>query len=291
MLSGTDQSGAGAAGGLVPIRDEEFESIRALVYRHFGINLTPDKRTLLTGRLQKVLRRLGFATFSDYYRYVQADTTGAALSELAARISTNHTFFWRENDHFDFFVSTALPEAIRRHEEEGSRDLRVWCAGCSSGEEAYTLSMLMMEHLGRDYPVWRAGLLATDISETALGNAQRAIYSSDRIQGLPAKLREKYCRRLPDGDWTISEQVKKEVTLRSFNLMSPEFPFKKQFDVIFCRNVMIYFDQPTRNQLVARFGQWTVPGGYLFIGHSETLPRGESVYSPVLPAIYRKGGA
>ncbi|MDY7001639.1 MAG: CheR family methyltransferase, partial [Thermodesulfobacteriota bacterium] len=164
------------------------------------------------------------------------------------------------------------------------------CAGCSTGEEAYTLLMLIMEHFGHEYNLWDAGLLATDISAPALAKARAGVYPEEAVSLLPPNLKRKYFLALPGGDLSVNDLLKRELTFRRFNFMNPVFPFKKPFDVIFCRNVMIYFDRPTRDALVRRFHHFTEPGGYLFIGHSESLQRDTCPYDYVMPAVYRKEG-
>lgn len=268
------------------ISDQEFDAIRKLVYSKFGINLTEQKKTLVVGRLQKVLRHRKFDTFQDYYQWLTTDTTGVALDELANRITTNHTFFYRENAHFEFFSKTVLPEMAARH--QGDKELRIWCAGCSSGEEPYTLMMLMMEHFGPEFAKWNPTLLATDISATALKTAMAGSYETDRVAQLPPNLRSKYFRRSTKGEVLVTDQVRQRIFFRRHNLMDPTFPFKKQFDAIFCRNVMIYFDRETRNNLVAKYYKHTVQDGYLFIGHSETLGRDETQFKYLMPAVYQK---
>lgn len=272
----------------VEVTDEEFRLIRDLIYKNIGIHLTDEKRSLVNGRLQKILRKMNFKTFKEYYDFLINDKSGEALSELANVISTNHTFFGREIDHFEYFVDVVLPEIENRAKQTNNYDIRVWSAGCSSGEEPYTLVMLMMEYFGKDYYKWQAGVLATDISLTVLEKAKRGIYPDERVQPLPDVFKKKYFKRLPTGEWEIIDPVKREVTYRRFNLMNEKFPFKKPFDVIFCRNVMIYFDNPTRERLVEKFYQFTVPNGYLFIGHSETLNRTSTKYKYVQPAVYKK---
>ena len=274
---------------MMAISDSEFGKLRDLIHRRFGINLTEQKRSLLVGRLQKLMRQLKLATFSQYYDYLTEDSSEKGLSELVDLISTNHTYFNREKDHFDYFSETALPTIIEKLRQQNRKDLRIWCAGSSTGEEPYTLMMLIMEYLGNEYSSWDAGILATDISDRALTVARRGVYSSDRVDKLPEHLRRKYFSSIGNGEMAISDKVKKEVTYRRFNLMNTTFPFKKPFQAIFCRNVMIYFDQPTREALVNRYHQHTEPGGYLFIGHSETLGRSQSLYKYLKPALYRKG--
>ena len=272
------------------ISNKEFEAIRKLVYSKFGINLTEQKKTLVVGRLQKVLKERGFNDFREYFQWVSSDKSGVGLEELAGKISTNHTFFYREKAHFEFFAGKVLPELTARKEQTGDRSLRIWCAGCSSGEEPYTLMMLMMEHLGRNLPRWKPLLLATDLSANILRTAMKGEYESDRVAELPAGLRNKYFSNLPQGELTVAESVRKNITYRQHNLMDATFPFKQPFDAIFCRNVMIYFDRETRNTLVAKFHQHMAPGGHFFIGHSESLGRGETEFEYVMPAVYRRQG-
>ena len=270
------------------ISNEDFESIRNLVYDRFGINLTEQKKTLVVGRLQKVLRERNFATFRDYFDWLTNDRTGEGLDELANRISTNHTFFNREKAHFEYFVKTVLPDAVARREAAGDIGLRIWCAGCSSGQEPYTLMMLMKEFFGNRFNKWKPMLLATDISATALRTAMAGEYDADSVELLPSAMGNRYFAKTASGLLRITDDVRQNIVYRRHNLMDAKFPFKKQFDAIFCRNVMIYFDRETRNTLVTKYYQHTVPGGHLFIGHSETLGRDETPWDYVMPAVYLK---
>jgi chemotaxis protein methyltransferase CheR len=274
--------------GMKLISDEEFNLIRNLVYEKVGINLTGQKKALVTGRLQKILRDRKFQTFRDYYNFVISDKSGEALSELVDKISTNHTFFGREADHFNYFRNKVLPEIVQRKQLEKSNDIRIWSAGCSTGEEPYTLVMLMKEFFGKDYIKWDAGILATDISTVALSKASVGIYEDNRLHNFDTELKKKYFKLTNDEKWQVSDEIKREVTYRRFNLMNDFFPFKKEFDVIFCRNVMIYFDTETRINLVNKFYENTVQNGYLFIGHSETIDRKYTQYKYIAPAIYQK---
>jgi len=275
------------AGFLMPISDEEFELLRRLIYQRFGINLSEQKRSLLVGRLQKLLRKERFGTFRDYYDHLTGGRSEAALSQLVDHISTNHTFFNRESAHFEFFQKKALPEVVAELKKANRRDLRVWCAGCSSGEEAYMLLMLMQDFFAGDYQRWDAGILASDISERVLAVARAGVYPEEKVASLPEGLRRKYLQGAGNGCVRIREQLRKEATFRRFNLMN-SFPFKRPFQIIFCRNVMIYFDQATRDSLVRKFHQFLEPGGYLFVGHSESLGRSQNLLRYVMPAVYRK---
>lgn len=272
--------------GLMKITDDEFNTIRKLVYSNFGINLTEQKKSLVVGRLQKLLKQLKFNSFEQYCDYL--NKTPSALSELVNRISTNHTFFFREKEHFDFFIEKVLPDIKARHLKAGNKDIRLWCAAASSGEEPFTIMMLIMQAFGMDYSSWDVGLLATDISEKALGTAVKGVYPSDRIALVPPALKNKYFRSCGEDIWEVSPILKNEIVFRRFNLMNKQLPFKKQMDTVFCRNVMIYFDKETRDALVDRLYDITAPGGYLFIGHSETLGREKTRWKYVMPAVYRK---
>ncbi|PNU21208.1 chemotaxis protein CheR [Geothermobacter hydrogeniphilus] len=288
MSQAVVSNGTAGQNHMMVISDDEFNAMRKLIYERFGINLTDQKRSLLVGRLQKLVRGNGFNSFQAYYQHLLNDSSERALSELVDRVSTNHTYFNRENDHFDYFRNTALPAVVERLKKENRFDLRIWCAGCSSGEEAYMLLMLIREVLGSDHRRWDAGILATDISDRVLAVARQGLYPEEKLSNMPAELKRKYFRQQPDGRWQVDESLRREATFRRFNLMNKTFPFKKPFQIIFCRNVMIYFDQPTRDTLVKKFHRLTEPDGYLFIGHSETLGRSQNLYRYLLPAAYQK---
>lgn len=273
---------------LIPLHEHEYFAIRDLVYKRFGINLTEQKKSLIVGRLQKVLRQHGFKSFSEYHDFILSDTTGDAIVTLVNRITTNHTFFFRESDHFKFFVEIVLPEIKLRLQKVRGKKIRIWCAGCSSGEEPYTLAMLILEFFRSDIDNWDVALLATDISNAVLELAKHGIYTEENVSRLPVNLRQKYFTKTPDGNWRVTDNVRRLIRFGRFNLMRTDFPFKGTFQGIFCRNVMIYFDTPTKHALVERFYKFSEPNGYLFIGHSETLGRQECPYKYIRPAVYRK---
>jgi chemotaxis protein methyltransferase CheR len=290
---------------VVQMTEAEFEKLRVLVYNRMGIHLSPEKRTMMNVRLQKVLKRMNFQSFSEYYDFLVTSPNLDVAIEFADCVTTNHTFFYREKDHFDYFVQTVLPEMTTFLAQRKDMDFRVWCAGCSSGEEAYMLAILLMEFFGAEYRVWKAGVLATDISERALSAAITAVYPSERMGLLPAEYKQKYFQAIVPGSfddvpdnifskalsgefWRVREKVRREVVFRKLNLMNATLPFKKPFHVIFCRNVMIYFDKPTRDALIERLYEALVPGGYLFVGHSETISRDTSYFRYVIPAVYQK---
>lgn len=267
------------------ITDNEFVKLSDYIRDNFGVNLTAKKKTLVISRLNKVLDEKSFNNFTDYYNYVLKDKTGEAVTQLIDHITTNHTFFYREKQHYDYLISDVLPYLIDKKQE--SRDLRIWSAGCSSGEEPYTLAMVISDFLGDKGFLWDTKILATDISTSVLSKAKNAEYSSENISNIPMLWRMNYFNKNSNAKYSLRDSIKKEVIFRRLNLMSP-FSFKKKFDVIFCRNVMIYFDANTTQKLVNKFYEVTEPGGYLFISHSESLDRNCTGYQYIRPSIYRK---
>lgn len=274
--------------GLIDITDAEFESISKLVYEKFGINLTEKKRMLVRGRLHKRLLQMGHENFQSYHGWIVQDTTGMGLLELMDKISTNHTMFFRESDHFLFLEKVVIPEIVGYLKEKGSRDIRVWSAGCASGEEAYTIAMVLAESLGQHYFTAGPPVLATDISQSALDTAVAGIYPKDRIEIVSRPLLHKYFTLNKDGKYQVKDNLKKLVVFKRLNLMRERFPFRGRFHFIFCRNVMIYFDEAVKKTLITKFAHVIQEKGYLFIGHSETLGRDHPQFQYVKPAIYQK---
>ena len=211
--------------------------------------------------------------------YIVNDKTGEAVVTLMNKITTNHTYFMREPEHFYFLRDTVLPYL---KENVPSKDLRIWSAGCSSGEEPYTRAMILDEKL------WDSKILATDISNKALEEALKGVYSNTDISPLPPIWKKNYFQKYDEENHVVANAIKNEIIFRRYNLINQQFSFKKKFHVIFCRNVMIYFDSETRNELVNRFYDATEVGGYLFVGHSESLNREATKYKYIKPAVYRK---
>jgi chemotaxis protein methyltransferase CheR len=274
--------------GIIQIDDKEFHLISALVYEKFGIHLTDKKKALVRGRLNKLIRGLGYTSFQQYYDSILDDKTGRSLLDLVDKISTNHSYFFRENEHFDFLETVVLPKVEEKLKSENSSDLRIWCAGCAAGEEPYTLAMVLLEHFGASFFYGNPGVLATDISLSALSQAAEGVYTPDRVQAVPHYYKSKYFTQTADGMFKIKNDLKKMILFKRLNLMRPEFPFKGKFHVIFCRNVMIYFDGPTKTDLVAKFHNFLVDDGHLFVGHSESLGRGSGIFQYIQPAVYSK---
>ncbi len=274
--------------GLLEITEDEFHDIAELVYKRFGINLTDRKVTLVKGRLNKLIRSKGFTSFREYYDYVIHDTTGAELLTLVDKISTNHTYFYREEEHFSVMHSNILPEISYGLNGGDPNELRIWSAGCSSGEEPYTLAIELKEYFKGAVPFRDKVILATDISLTVLESAEKGLYTLERLKNVDPRHLSRYFRKTTDTTYQVKDELKSLVLYKRLNLMQEKYPFRRQFHMIFCRNVMIYFDKPTKERLVEQFAEYLVPGGYLFIGHSETLGRESKIFQYIQPALYRK---
>jgi len=263
---------------------KEFRQLADYIHANYGIYLKEEKQALLTGRLQNILIENGFQNFTDYYKYVISDKSEKAAITLINKVTTNHTFFMREEEHFKYLMNKVLPDIIK---DIRDKDLRIWSAGCSTGEEPYTLAMIIDEFFGKEKSFWDTKILATDISSRVLEEAKKGIYSKEEIASLPANWRINYFANYDKVSNTVVDKIKNEVIFRRFNLME-KFPFKKKFHVIFCRNVMIYFDAQTKQELINKFYDSLEYGGYLFIGLSEALNRDHLRFKCVMPSVYRK---
>ena len=267
---------------------KEYQLIRTLVYKQSGINLGEQKMQLVRSRLNKLLRAGNFRSFREYYQHVQADTSGRELATLIDAISTNTTHLFRENRHFEF-----LTEWLNEWMGPGGRrgkPVRIWSAGCSSGEEPYSIAITAREAMERHSGA-RVKILATDISTRVLEKAQQGVFAPDRLATVPKGYRGKYFRRTGTRaapSFEIVAPVRELIQFARFNLMTPQFPFRNPFDVIFCRNVMIYFDAATQQGLVQRYTRALRPGGFLLIGHSESLNSISHKLAYVAPTVYRK---
>jgi len=273
---------------IISITKVEYDKLSSFVYNQFGINLGDKKQALVTGRLNKLLKQSGFNSFSEYYSYLNTDTTGKALDDLINRISTNHTYFNRENSHFEFLKNVAFGEINLNGLADKS--IRFWSAGCSYGEEPYTLAMLLLEHFGHYSDKVKLKVLATDISQNALIRAARGVFSADNTSKLPVMLKNKYFIKKNKEEYEVIPKVKEIVTVKRLNFMRETFPFKKKFHCIFCRNVMIYFDPPTRDRLITRFAQFMEINAYFFIGLSESIGRTNKYFRFIQPGVYQKIG-
>ena len=269
---------------MLTITDRDFQRLVTFVHQNYGIDLS-KKRQLIVGRLSNSIISMGFSSFEEYIDNLIKNKKPEDLELMLNKLTTNYTFFMRESSHFEFFKDTILPYLV---ETKKDKVLSIWSAACSSGEEPYTISMILKEFFGAKASAWDTRVLATDISQNALVAAKNAVYDKDSLKELSPAWRSQYFRPAGEPDtFTVAPEIKSNVIFRTFNLMDP-IRFRLKFDVIFCRNVMIYFDQPTKEALVQRFYNATNPGGYLLIGHSESLNKATTPYEYLKPATYRK---
>ncbi len=271
------------------ITEKDFKRFSDLVYSSIGINLGPAKKELLRTRLGKRLRLLGIPNFSEYYRYVTEENRDE-LTNLFDAISTNLTSFFREQKHFDYLSSHVLPEIVDEKKRRGDWTLRVWSCASSTGEEPYSLAITLSEFLGAGSK-WSAKILATDVNTEVLEKAVNGSYKEQRVEGMPKLLLKRYFLRgfgKSEGMVKMRREIRNMVTFRRLNLTVPRYPFRKEFDFIFCRNVMIYFDKYTQKQIIDKLYIHLRKGGYLFLGHAESLTGIDTDFTYIQPTIYRK---
>jgi len=271
------------------LRDVDFGKISRFVYEKYGINLHAGKKELVKARLGKRLRDGNFRSFAEYFRFVKSKKGAAELITMIDSLSTNLTSFFREEDHFHK-LRKIIPEMAGSSSRYGRMpgSFIIWCAGCSTGEEAYSLAMTLREALnGQNIDTQ---ILATDISTKVLKTAMAGVYPSGRVKSIPNPLLKRYFQ-IGQGEWEGYYRMKKEIKdiikFMRFNLMENP-PFNNPFDVIFCRNVMIYFDKETQKKLIGRFYDCLKEGGWLFIGHSESLTGLAHQFKYVEPSVYHK---
>lgn len=270
---------------MIEITDGEFRQMADFIKQNYGIYLKNEKKLLLKDRLQKVMIEAHCGNFTEYFNYITQDKTGNAVVAMIDKVTTNHTFFMRESSHFDFFRDTVLPYLKANVSDH---DLRIWCAASSTGEEPYTLAMILDEFLGSDRLRWDRKILATDIADSVLKTAMNGVYSNEKMEPLPERWKQNYFKKSDDENYVVKDSLKEQVIFRKFNLMEGVFPFKKKFHVIFCRNVMIYFDAEEKIRLIQKFYDQVESGGYFFVGHAEALNRNDIKFQYVMPSVYRK---
>lgn len=271
---------------LPELTDEQFRRISRLLHRACGIALHEGKENLVRARLLRRLRVLGLPSFEAYLHHLDADVDGVELRMLIDVLSTNKTHFFRDAAHFDY-----LRRAVLSSPSRGGLPLRVWSAGCSSGEEPYTIAIVLREALP-DVDRRDVRVLGTDVSTRMLAHAKTAIYGPETLQELPPGLLVRYFHRLDDGGddelrYQVRDAARRMVALARLNLLA-DWPMRGPFDAVFCRNVMIYFDLPTRQRLVERFAALLRPGGHLFLGSSESLSGFDHALRYVEPAVYQR---
>jgi chemotaxis protein methyltransferase CheR len=282
-----DDAGRGIAhAATLSMRD--FGKLSRFIYDTCGIKMPEVKATMLEARLQKRLRALGMHSFSEYCDFLfSPQGLEQELVQMLDVVTTNKTDFFREPDHFEHLTQRVLPDWLKRH--EGST-LSIWSAGCSSGEEPYTLAMVLSEFALKN-PRFDFRILATDISTRVLEKAKTAIYAESQVEPVPHDLKRKYLLRSKDrssGTVRIVPELREKVRFRRLNFMDEDFGMRDQMDVIFCRNVIIYFDRPTQEKLLQRFHRQMKIGAFIFMGHSETLSGLNVPLVSVYPTVYRR---
>lgn len=285
---GGETGRSGAQGGL-HLTSEQFQKFSTFIFQTVGIKMPPAKKIMLEARLQKRLKSLGIPDFDTYAEYLfSPEGRGCELIHLIDAVTTNKTDFFREPAHFDILTRTVLPAVASR--KRGGEPVRIWSAGCSTGEEPYTIAMVAAEYAARQSG-FTFTILASDISTRVLETARTAIYPADHAEPIPLELKRKYLLRSKDparGEVRIVPGLRSLVRFRRINFMDDDFGIRERLDVIFCRNVVIYFDKPTQRRLMEKFHRHLVRGGYLFIGHSETLNGFDLDFEPVGSTVYRK---
>jgi chemotaxis protein methyltransferase CheR len=271
------------------ISSKDFRRLCALIYEQSGINLNADKKTMLELRIKRRVRSLHLGSFAEYCEYLFGpEGQKHEIVHLLDVVSTNKTDFFREPDHFEYLARKAVPDLMARN--ESGRPLLVWSAGCSTGEEPYTLAMVLSECL-RSYPSLRFSVLATDISNTVLAKASKGIFNVDVVRPVPAELQRKYFMRSRDRASKVMRvvpELRRLIEFRRLNFMDADFGLPQKVDAFFCRNVIIYFDRPTQERIMQKLSSQLLPGGYAFVGHSETLHDMDLPLVPVAPSLYRK---
>lgn len=273
------------------LKDRELKRVARFIENEVGIQLPASKHTLVEGRLRKRMRKLGFSDFKTYLDHTLDSPEGDHEKlHMIDVITTNKTSFFRESEHFDYLANHALPVMEQNRKRDGRRGLDLWSAGCSTGEEPYTLSMVLHETAsvltGLNF-----NILATDISPNCLQIARNAIYTERQITSVPLPLRQKYFLKSRNSDDELVQmgpQLRSSISFDRLNLMDKDYRLKNKMDAIFCRNVMIYFNNQIREELVARFEEQLVPGGYLFVGHSESLNGINTELKQVAPMVYKR---
>jgi len=289
MSAAQPEASAGHSDSLGPsLSSRDFARLGQFIHERLGIQMPPAKRVMLESRLRRRLRALGMTSFADYCDLIlSAHADHEELVQLTSAVTTNKTDFFREPQHFDVLVKQVIPDILRAGSLADRRPLRLWSSACSSGEEPYTLAMVLTE--AAEQLRFRFDILASDISMRVLEHALRAIYDESHIAPVPMPLRKKYLMRKKgsQGEVRIAPELRSLVRFRQINLLDSAYPVDYAQDIIFCRNVFIYFDRPTQEAILRRFCAHLVPGGYIFLGHSETINGLDVPLEPIAPTVYR----
>lgn len=273
------------------LSESDLHRLSEFIHTECGIKMPPSKKTMLEARLQKRLRFLGLSSFSQYCDYVfSPQGMESELVHMIDVITTNKTDFFREPSHFSYLTQKALPDLIVAYGAAVRKKFAIWSAGCSTGEEPYTLAIVLSE-FSESYPGFTFTVLATDISTKVLEKAKTGIYEEERLEPVPAHLVKKYFLKSKNREKKlvrIVPELRQLVKFRRLNFMDEDFGFREPINIVFCRNVIIYFDRPTQERLLNKLCRHLAPGGYVFMGHSETLNGLDVPLISVAPTVYRK---
>lgn len=267
---------------MLKLTDDDFNRLVTYMKKNYGINLE-KKRILIEGRLANTVAQRGFKTFKEFIDFAFNDRSGAETMQLVNKLTTNHTFFLREPEHFEYMKTVLLPYFEKTN---ATHELRVWCAASSTGQEPYTLAMTIDEYFGAKTAQWRIKILATDLDTDVLKKAKDGVYTADMVKDVPPNWLSKYFTKIDSDNYKVIDKMRNMIEFKQFNLMD-KIPSTQPYDLISCRNVMIYFETDTKNALIERFFDVTKEGGYLYVGHAESVGKATR-FSYVKPAVYRK---
>lgn len=271
------------------LTDAEFKTISSYIEKNVGIKLPPVKRLMIQSRLFGRLKILKMKNFKEYIDHVFSSDDGVELTHMIDTLTTNLTHFFRESDHFDYMTNNTLPEFV----SQGKKNVEIWSAGCSTGEEPYTISIVMQEFMRKNPNKFASySILATDISTKVLTKAANGVYPIQTIENITLDMKRRYFLKGKNQSENPLVKVKKElsdnITFHQLNFMDENFKFRKEMDIIFCRNVLIYFDKPTQKAVIEKFLRYLPVGGYLFLGHSETIFGMDLPLKTVFPMVFTK---
>ncbi|MFV0441355.1 MAG: CheR family methyltransferase [Lachnospirales bacterium] len=270
---------------VINMTDMEFLLYKGLIKEKTGIDMGDDKKSLVYARLKNHLEKKGFYSFREYFEYIKRTENADEMTFFINKMTTNHTFFNREAAHYMFLRDTILPELRKKY--GSTKDLRLWCAASSSGEEPYNIAFYINDYFDL-VPGWNTEILATDISTAMLKKAIMGVYSKKSCEALTEFHIKKYLKEYDEDNYVVRDDLKKKVIFRHLNLVNDIYPFKQKLQVIFCRNVMIYFDTETREKVLQKMYDALEEGGYLFVSHSESLAHSNVKFEYVMSSVYRK---
>lgn len=272
------------------LSDAEFKKIASFIEKNVGIKMPPEKKLMMQSRLNSRLKVLGLNSFKEYIDYVFSgkDTNDHELIMLIDTMTTNLTEFFREPQHFDYMRTNVLPE----YSKQGRTSIKLWSAGCSTGQEPYTLSIVMSEFIRQNAGMLRGySVLATDVSTKVLDTASAAVYDLQAVANIPKDIKQRYFLKSKNEinpQVRLKQDIRNHVDFMRLNFMDDDFGFRDTMQIIFCRNVLIYFDKPTQERVIQKFMNYLEPNGYLFLGHSETIFGMNLPLKTVAPTVFQR---